>query len=394
MGIQLFGMTPFGWRFTGAFFGVLMLPLIYAFALRIFAKSENASLWAAFATFVFAFDFMHYAQTRLATIDTYVVIFIMAMYYFMYRYTQTDFFQAKLWKTMTPLLFSGVFAGLAIASKWQGAYGMIGIAIIFFWTLFRRHKEAKKPKAKREFWRRAGITCATCVGFFIAIPLAIYIASYIPFWNTGYMHIDRMVYDATHYHPQIGFLAAFWQNQVNVFDYHSSLVATHPFSSTWWQWIINARPIWYFYEELSPHMVQTISSFGNPLVWWGGIVALAYCIYAWLKHKDKTAAFLVIAYISQILPWIFVPRLAFIYHYFPNVPFIVLMLAYTFKGTQIFYHSRIRHLSISRKSTAIAFAVACFALFILFYPVLTGTPINRDFVFTYLRWFPTWTFLV
>ncbi|MCL2376494.1 MAG: phospholipid carrier-dependent glycosyltransferase [Defluviitaleaceae bacterium] len=393
LGIQFFGATPFGWRFAGAFFGVLMLPLIYAFALRLFAKSKGASFWAAFATFIFAFDFMHYAQTRLATIDTYVVIFIMAMYYFMYRYTQTNFLREPLWKTMMPLLFSGIFMGLAIASKWQGAYGAIGIAVIFFWTLLQRRKEAKNAECLSDFWRKAGITCAACFGFFIAIPLAIYIASYIPFWNTGYMHINRMAYDPAYIHHEMGFLAAWWQNQVNMFDYHSGLDAFHFFSSTWWQWIINARPMWYFYNELGPYTVQTISSFGNPLVWWGGIPALAYCIYAWAARKDKTAAFLVIAYLSQILPWIFVPRLAFIYHYFPNVPFIALMLAHTLKGAQIFCHNRIGQF-FNRKAAAIAFAIACFALFILFYPVITGIPINRDFVTTYLQWLPSWTLLV
>ncbi|MBR2717342.1 MAG: glycosyltransferase family 39 protein, partial [Oscillospiraceae bacterium] len=29
LGIRLFGMTPFGWRFMGALTGVLMVPLMY-----------------------------------------------------------------------------------------------------------------------------------------------------------------------------------------------------------------------------------------------------------------------------------------------------------------------------------------------------------------------------
>lgn len=37
IGIALFGMTPFGWRFSGTLFGVLMLPVIY-----IFAKGSSA----------------------------------------------------------------------------------------------------------------------------------------------------------------------------------------------------------------------------------------------------------------------------------------------------------------------------------------------------------------
>lgn len=42
IGIQLFGMTPFGWRFMGTLFGVLMLPVLYLFLKNIFGKTAVA----------------------------------------------------------------------------------------------------------------------------------------------------------------------------------------------------------------------------------------------------------------------------------------------------------------------------------------------------------------
>ena len=59
IGIQLFGMTPFGWRFSGTLFGVLMLPVMYVFIKKLFGRSSIA----ACGTAIFAFDFMHFAQT-------------------------------------------------------------------------------------------------------------------------------------------------------------------------------------------------------------------------------------------------------------------------------------------------------------------------------------------
>ncbi|MCL2396813.1 MAG: phospholipid carrier-dependent glycosyltransferase [Defluviitaleaceae bacterium] len=387
-GVNVFGMTPFGWRFMGALTGVLMLPLLYALAKALF----NDRFWAAFATFIFAFDFMHYTQTRLATIDSYVVFFIMGMYYFMYKYTQTNFFRDDMAKTLQPLLFSGIFMGLAIASKWQGAYAAIGLAVIFFWTLWQRHREHKvliaqrstsnKSESHERFWSYAAITCLACVGFFVVVPAIIYIASYIPYWNTGSLYPDR------------GFLAAVWQNQVDMFNYHSGLVAQHPYTSSWWQWIINYRPIFLFSNDLGGNMAQGISSFGNPLVWWGGIAAFVYCAYAAFARRSKVAIFLMIAYLSQILPWIFVPRISFIYHYFPNVPFLTLMIAYALKESGVFTKDFWANIGITPKTAAVAFAVAVFALFVLFYPVLTGTPINREFVNMYLRWFSSWVLLI
>ena len=363
-GIQIFGMNPFGWRFMGTFLGVLMLPLIYLLAKKMF----RATFWAGFATFIFAFDFMHYAQTRLATIDTFVVIFIMGMYYCMYLFHQSNYLRQPLYKSLLPLLFCGIFAGLAVASKWQGAYALIGLVIIFFRTLFLRYNEHKADEAK-SYWKNTLAICTACLLFFIVIPLIIYIASYIPYRSTNSLY------------PNLPFLQAVFQNQIDMFNYHAHTVLseTHPFSSPWWEWIINWRPIFIYFNNLGDGMVQAISSFGNPLIWWAGLVAFAYTVYTSFRYKDKIAFFLIIAYLSQLIPWFFVARITFIYHYFPMLLFIVLMITYSFKN-----------LTKSQKP-AIIFAIAAFAIFLLFYPVLTGIPISRDFIINYLRWLPAWT---
>ena len=51
----------------GALVGIAMLPVLYAFGKRLFHKTEYAFLCTA----LFAFDFMHFTQTRIATIDVY-----------------------------------------------------------------------------------------------------------------------------------------------------------------------------------------------------------------------------------------------------------------------------------------------------------------------------------
>ena len=76
VGIRIFGMNPFGWRFMGTLFGVLMLPALYHFLKRLFGSTFLCTA----GTVLFAFDFMHYVQTRIATIDTYAVFFIILMY--------------------------------------------------------------------------------------------------------------------------------------------------------------------------------------------------------------------------------------------------------------------------------------------------------------------------
>ena len=99
-------MTPFGWRFSGTMFGVLMLPVTYLFLKKLFGGCAVPALGTA----VFAADFMHFVQTRIATIDTYGVFFLLLMYYFMYVWLSED----RGWA----LALSGVCFGLGAASKW------------------------------------------------------------------------------------------------------------------------------------------------------------------------------------------------------------------------------------------------------------------------------------
>ena len=70
--VGLFGMTPFGWRFAGTLAGVLMLPGLYLIARLLFKKRRYAVL----CCLMLALDTLHYTQTRLATIDSYVVLFL------------------------------------------------------------------------------------------------------------------------------------------------------------------------------------------------------------------------------------------------------------------------------------------------------------------------------
>lgn len=86
---------------------------------------------AALACFLFAFDFMHFTQTRIATIDVYITFFVIAMYYFMYYYCSMSFYDTPLYKTFVPLGLCGICMGLGIASKWTGIYAGCGLALLF-----------------------------------------------------------------------------------------------------------------------------------------------------------------------------------------------------------------------------------------------------------------------
>ncbi|MDE6954632.1 MAG: glycosyltransferase family 39 protein, partial [Oscillospiraceae bacterium] len=126
IGIAMFGMVPFGWRFMGTLFGVLMVPILYVFLKNLFGKTPVALCGAA----LFTFDFMHLVQTRIATIDTYGVFFILVSYYFMYRWLAVPAGK-KLRHYVLPLFLSGLFWGVGCASKWTVVYAGAGLALLW-----------------------------------------------------------------------------------------------------------------------------------------------------------------------------------------------------------------------------------------------------------------------
>lgn len=384
LGILIFGMNPFGWRIMGTLFGIFMLPLIYIFAKKLFKNTKAASA----AMIFLAADFMHFSQTRIATIDVYVTFFIILMYYFMYSYTSMSFYDTPFRKTLVPLALSGICMGLGIASKWTGIYAGLGLAVIFFASLGRRIYEyrrisadknasAEQKKAVEPCKKYCIYTILWCVVFFVIVPCAIYCASYIPYLQA---------------HGMNGFESII-ENQVSMLSYHSSLTDTHPFSSPWYEWPFIIRPIWYYSGQTADGLSMTIASFGNPFVWWAAIGAMIYCVYRLIKNKCCNALFLIIGFLAQYLPWVGVSRVVFIYHYFTSVPFLVLMLAYCAKDMLTYAPDAVLSPCKARTRTILVFGYCalCVWAFCAFYPALSGMAADASYIDS-LKWYEGWIF--
>ena len=373
IGISLFGMVPFGWRFMGTLFGVLMLPVLYIFLKNMFGKT----VIAACGTIIFAFDFMHYVQTRIATIDTYGVFFIMVSYFFMYRYITRDP-EEPFNKALPSLALSGLFFGIGCASKWIVIYAGAGllalyiIRLIWCWKYYRDN----------EIPGYGGFLLSTLLctfTFFIIIPAVVYCLSYIQNGRAAGMTIaEGMLWDPKYYQ-------LIWNNQTSMFGYHAKLEATHSYSSVWWQWITNGRPILY-YREVSSGLKSSFASFGNPIVWWGGFLAMIVMVYRSVKFRDSKALFILIGYMAQFAPWLIITRVVFIYHYFPCVLFMTLALAHVLNT--IWERAQGRY-----KLAVIGFTGSAVFLFAVFYPVLSGVPVSEFYTKHFLCWIPSaWPF--
>lgn len=357
LGIRAFGMNPFGWRMMCALCGTLMVPVMYLFAQRMFRSTASA----AFATLLLMTEFMHFTLSRIATLDIIVALFVLLMFFTMYGFGKSYHRGSNLRRQSLWLLLCGISMAFAVSVKWTGVYAALGIAILFFVMLLRGlGKEDIRENIK--YYGKLFVVCVVC---FVIIPLFVYTLSHLPFVQV---------------YPDKGLIQAMLENAKGMFTYHEDCLFHHPYSSEWYEWLIDRKPLLDSFTSLEDEMVSTVATFGNPLILWGGLLSFFHQIYLWRIHKCRNAKYLVIAYLSVVMPWLFIGRTVFIYQYFLGILILILML------TNSFCHRK------EGKAGRIVFALASVTLFVMFYPVLSGMPVKREYVTQVLEWMQTWIF--
>ena len=283
----------------------------------------------------------------MGTVDSHLILFITLASYFMAKYTKNN-------KTSN-LLLSGLFFGLSVSVKWTGLYGGLALAIIFFTHLFKNKQFNIKNLLKGTL-------------FFVIIPVFIYSSLYLVFPNNKLNHTTN--------------LSSIIDQQKDMYNYHSKLNATHTFSSKWYTWPISYKPVWYHQEILDNNTKETISGIGNIVIWYMGIIGFIYSLTGLIRKKGKESFVIVISILSLWLPYAFIGRVMFLYHYFPVLPFMMFGIVNLFKGIEEKY--KINYIIPIYMIVVISF-------FIIYYPVVSGieTPISY---IEKLRLFDSWIF--
>ena len=83
-----------------------------------------------------------------------------------------------------------------------------------------------------------------------------------------------------------------------MYTYHSTLSETHPFESSWYQWPIMYKPVWYYVGYYGGNVKSTIVGIGNPVIWWTGIVASLYVLVRTIAKREKELFFILILSIA------------------------------------------------------------------------------------------------
>jgi dolichyl-phosphate-mannose--protein O-mannosyl transferase len=198
----------------------------------------------------------------------------------------------------------------------------------------------------------------------LIIPPLVYLATYIPLFATGHSW------------------GIFIEMQKQMWWYHTNLEATHPYTSPWWNWPLLVRPIYLYTSDEIGGWVARIYAMGNPIVFWGGIVSLISLGY-WalekrlkgiLSSEIKNVALIIFSYLIFFVPWAASPRIMFLYHYLPSLPFLSIATAY-----------------LLRRNIKLAFTLLPIGLltFLYFYPHWAGLKIPLWLDSSYY-WFTSW----
>jgi dolichyl-phosphate-mannose--protein O-mannosyl transferase len=198
-----------------------------------------------------------------------------------------------------------------------------GIGLVVADALWRRRAGVRE-------WYFSAILRQGPVTFLLLVPVAavVYVLSWSGWLLTsgGY---DRL----TDGNP----LVALWRYHTDIYGFHVSLSASHPYASPAWQWPPLLRPtaMWLSRPEQgtttclwSEDCIGVISSVPNPLVWYAGMVAVL--LLAWLAIRGAGSRFLfpLAGLAVTYAPWLLYPeRTTFQFYTIVMLPFVVLSLA-------------------------------------------------------------------
>ncbi len=342
--IKVFGDTPFGWRFPSVVFGTAIIPATFVLAFILFGP-----ITAVFASTVIAFENLTFVMSRITMNDVFLVFFTVSSLISFSVYL-------KSLKTRY-LILTAVLLGFSLASKWTGAYAIL---LIFIASLLFQIKG-----------RRVHLNLISLV----IIPIFIYLFSYGQFWIQG--HNAR---DFINLHKQIWW----YQNREDLqHSYGTTPLYCVPLGLSgpkeWCPWILDIRGVYFSFDDYGNGSAGYIYALGNPLIFWAGVISVSYLLGKYFDERNKKLLLIIAAYLVFWIPWIFSPRIMFLYHYLPSIPFLAISLGVALGDI---FKTKLKLISI-------VVLVLFIVTFFYFYPISSGWPIPTGDIEKYM-WIVKW----
>jgi len=229
--------------------------------------------------------------------------------------------------------------GLAVGTKWIAAWYIVGFAGLgIAWDI-----GARRAAGLRSFVRGAFRDAVWRPLTFIVIPLVVYTVTWSNWLitTTGYNRNYAQAHGVNI--PVISPLYSLYNYHLQAIQFGLGLSQRHPYQSQPWDWLLMTRPVAFFYQcykgpvagpaDYCPknytgaEWSQEVLAIGTPAIWWGAMLALAFCLGWWLLRRDWRAGAVLLGVLAGWGPWFpLVTRTKFYYYALEFEPFLILSI--------------------------------------------------------------------
>jgi dolichyl-phosphate-mannose--protein O-mannosyl transferase len=301
---QSYGQAPvWAFRLVPALAGMTIAPLVFLLVVALGASRPAA--WMA--GWLVAFDNALILETRVMLLDGILVASTLGALVCLLRAETAGSGQRATWWRIA----CGAFAGLALGTKFTGllAPGLIGL-----WLLARWRRTGRLPMPGAD--AAALVVAATAV--------------YLGGWAVHFALLTQPG-PADAFHATSGrFLTDVISTHRAMFDANARVMTPHPDASGPLSWpVMRVVPFFWAGPSGSLHLL------GNPLVWWGStwLLAAMLAVVGLLRvtrlrleasaGRAPVVWFPLVAFAAAWVPYFFVARTLFQYHYFTALIFAV-----------------------------------------------------------------------
>ena len=354
-------IPPAGWRTASAAIGALMVLVMCRFVRRV----TGSTVIGLVAGLLLSLDGLQLVLSRLALLDIFLAFFLLCGVHCVVadrqwlrdrlasgRATSGWLFWWRPW-----LLAGGVAFGLACGTKWSGVYTLAAFGLLaWLWSAGARRAFGQRRPLLRSVFLDGVSAFAALVG----VALATYVAS----WTGWLVHADvyEEAFSNTQYTTYGGddpwpsanepdadglgevtqSLRSLWSYHQDVFTFHSHFLddSTHIYASKPSTWLVMGRPVGVDAQtDIQPGSqgcrapsgstcIRQVLLIGNPVIWWGGCLALVASLLLWVGARDWRHGVAVVGLASTWLPWfVFDDRPIFFFYAITSLPFLVLSVA-------------------------------------------------------------------
>jgi dolichyl-phosphate-mannose-protein mannosyltransferase len=316
----------------------ILLPIIAYYICRRLNLSEISSFTVGI---ILCFENSIIVQSRYILFDSVLLLFGFSSLLLYLIYIKDD-------TKKSILIYSAILASFAYTIKWTGfAYPLL----IVISEIIRTRSLYKVFKLGATY----------------------FVAGLIVYTSAFFIHFS--------YTPdeQLPFLKRFWDTNKLMFTSNTTLTTIHQYGSKWYTWPFMIRPVFYW-QNLSLH--KYIYLMGNPFIYLFGTASIFFTLIStslW-DRKNRVALFLVFGFLVNFIPFIFIGRVMFLYHY--EAALVLSIMSFGFVLDKITK-------DIVKKVMCGVAVVCSIALFIYFSPLTYGLP-QTDYQLNSKMWLSTW----